>query len=279
MLSQAFEKAKKLGIIQDNPVDNATRPSLPPSKNSPFGVIELLRFMTAALEFKLHAVLMFVLATTSIRPAEAFALRWSDIDLHAGVIHVKRSVVRYKGGYTFEAPKTPRGNRAILLSPHTTYLLAAWHRNAAPGTADSLAFPNTRGEPLHGGYVYHRVFESVIDRAGLPKKRMYDLRHSHATALAADNVNPRVVSDRLGHASSTLTLDVYTGVSPEMQQTAADSTEKMFGDAYLMRHAKPRPTKALRAQQKAFDTAFWSFAGHLLGTDRPPKRLDDVLPD
>ena len=279
MLSRAFDKATKLYLIQDNPVKNATRPKLGQSKNAPYDDLQLLQFLTAALEFRLHAVLMVLLATTSLRPSEAFALRWSDVDLWSGIVQVSRSLVRFKGGYTFEAPKTARGRRGILLSPHTTYLLAAWYAQCLPASPESLVFPNTTGEPLHIAYVYHGVFEKVVERAGLPKRRMYDLRHSHATVLAANEVSPRVVSERLGHASSALTLDVYTGVSAKMQQSAADATEDMFGRQFQLQRPRRRVGKAMSRQQKLFDAAYWAFVADLTGSDKRPRRLEDLLPD
>lgn len=279
MLSTAFEKARRTGLIQQNPVDDATRPKLSPAKNQPYTPLELLRFLTAALENRLHAGLMFMLATTSIRPAEAFGLRWSDVDLRAGSVHVRRSVVRFTGGFTYDSPKTARGTRAILLSAHTTHLLAAWARHNGPHKPDDLVFPNTRGEPLHVAYVYHAIFERAVERAGVPKRRMYDLRHSHATFLAASRVPPRVVSDRLGHASSALTLDVYTGVSADMQASAADATETLFGKRFRLARPKPRTSKALREEQKRFDKAYWGYVAHLLGTENPPREIEDLLED
>lgn len=279
MLSVALERARKTGLIPTNPVSDATRPRLSPSKNKPFTPTELIRFLTAALEHRLHAVLLFLLATTSLRPSEAYGLAWSDVDLRAGVLRVRRTVVRFKGGYTYDAPKTARGNRAVLLSPHTTYLLAAWAHHHAPSEPDHLVFPNGEGKPLHGGYVYHAGFEKVIERAGLPRRRLYDLRHSHATLLAASKVPPRVVSDRLGHASTALTLDVYTGVSVEMQSQAAEATEKLFGKEFRLTRPKVRATKELRDQQKRFDQAYWEYVAELLQTDNPSRKIEDLLPD
>ena len=279
MLSVAFEKARRTGLIQHNPVDDATRPKLSPAKNQPYTPLELLKFLTAALENRRHAVLMFLLATTSIRPAEAFGLWWSDVDLRAGVVHVRRSVVRFTGGFTYKSPKTSRGTRAILLSAHTTHLLAAWARHSGPHEPDDLVFPNTRGKPLHVAYVYHAVFERAAEHAGVPNRRMYDLRHAHATFLAASRVPPRVVSDRLGHASAALTLDVYTGVSADMQAEAADATEALFGKSFRLARPKPRTTKALRSAQERFDKAYWGYVAHLVGTDNPPRKVEDLLGD
>lgn len=279
MLSVALERARKIGLIPTNPVSDATRPRLNPAKNQAFTPTELMRFLTAALEHRLHGVLLFLLATTSLRPSEAYGLAWSDVDLRTGVIRVRRTVVRFKGGYKYDKPKTSRGARAVLLSPHTTYLLAAWAHHLGPREADDLVFPNTQGKPLHGGYVFHAGFEKVIERAGLPRRRMYDLRHSHATWLATSKVSPRVVSERLGHASSALTLDVYTGVNVEMQSAAADATEELFGKEFRLSRPEVRVTKELRERQKQFDKAYWAYAAELLQTPKPPRDIEALLPD
>jgi integrase len=71
--------------------------------------------------------------------------------------------------------------------------------------------------------------QATVKRAGLPEVfRFYDLRHTCATLLLAANVNPKIVAERLGHASVTLTLDTYSHVLPTMQRAAADQLEAML---------------------------------------------------
>jgi integrase len=90
----------------------------------------------------------------------------------------------------------------------------------------NFVFATPEGSPLMPQNLLRRHFRPILERAGLPISiRLYDLRHSCATLLLAANENPKVVSERLGHASITLTLDTYSHVLPSMQHAAADKLE------------------------------------------------------
>ncbi len=81
------------------------------------------------------------------------------------------------------------------------------------------------GEPLDRRYLATHRFKPLLERAGLPKIRFHDLRHTCATLLLSQNVNPKVVSEMLGHASIAITLDTYSHVLPTMQESAAKAME------------------------------------------------------
>lgn len=92
-----------------------------------------------------------------------------------------------------------------------------------------LVFATGEGQPLIRLNVVQKHFKPILERAKLPSTlRLYDLRHSCATLLLAANENPKVVSERLGHASITLTMDTYSHVMPDMQQGASDKLERML---------------------------------------------------
>ena len=83
---------------------------------------------------------------------------------------------------------------------------------------------------LEAKYHRNRHFNKIVKKAGLPIIRLYDRRHTTATLLLSAGLNPKVVSERLGHASIVLTLDTYSHVLPTMQQDATDKIERlMFG--------------------------------------------------
>lgn len=87
-----------------------------------------------------------------------------------------------------------------------------------------LAFCTRRGSPLRRADVYHRLQE-LARVAGLPAVRAHDLRHTHATLLLKRGVYPKVVAERLGHASAAVTLDVYSHILPDTQMAAAQAIE------------------------------------------------------
>ena len=100
-----------------------------------------------------------------------------------------------------------------------------------------LVFTTRAGTPSHQRVIVQEAFKPALERAGLPKEiRLYDLRHTHATLLLLVGIHPKVVSERLGHASVAITLDVYSHVLPNMQQEAAERLEALL--------YAPTPTEA-----------------------------------
>jgi integrase len=176
-----------------------------------------------------------LLLTSGLRPGEALGLKWGDID--GDRLRVQRALVRQDGKrWQLVDPKTARARRVVSLPTSTLRLLQA-HRaqqledrlKAGAAWADNdLVFATRTGEPLDYRVVVRRHFKPLLKAAGLPLMRPYDLRHSCATLLLAAGENVKVVSERLGHASAALTLDVYSHVLPDMQQRAAERLESVL---------------------------------------------------
>lgn len=89
-------------------------------------------------------------------------------------------------------------------------------------------FSNTVGRPLDGMNLLHYSFQPLLQRAGLPRIRFYDVRHTAATLLLGRGINPKIVSEMLGHSQVGITLDLYSHVTPHMQQQAADAMDAAF---------------------------------------------------
>ena len=170
----------------------------------------------------------WVSGTHRLRRAELCGLRWSAVDLDAGrltVLHTVTAVAHRRVGGT---PKTERGIRAVDLDLKTVMALRA-HRSAqleqrmlvGPGWRDEgWVFAMVDGRSWHPDVV-SRAFERLVVSTGLPRVRLHDLRHAHASHLLAAGANVKVVSERLGHASVAFTLDVYAHVMPSQQADAA----------------------------------------------------------
>jgi integrase len=185
-----------------------------------------------------HGLLLEFALITGMRPEEYLALTWRDMDLKKGTATIQRVLVRKRkgGGWSLQPPKTPRSRRCV---PFPLYLAkqleshkrvqnetrlklgSAWKNN-------NLAFASETGTPLSLRNLQRRHFKPILERAKLENIRTYDLRHSCATLLLAAGENPKVVSERLGHASIVLTLDTYSHVLPTMQQAASDKLEKIL---------------------------------------------------
>jgi integrase len=161
-----------------------------------------------------------------------------DVDLDRGTVMVRRALVPDSdGGWTFAEAKTRQSLRTVPLPPSVTRVLAEHKRRqaeerlaAGPEYSNKqLVFATPTGEPLDIRNLVNRHFKKVLEAAKLPKSvRLYDLRHSCATLLLAQGEHPKIVSERLGHASITLTLDTYSHVLPTMQQQAAERLESVL---------------------------------------------------
>lgn len=173
-----------------------------------------------------------------MRPEEYLGLQWKDVDTDRGTVTVRRALVwREKGGWYFGEPKTARSRRSIPLPVSIVRALGEHHRKQGEERLKSgpdyqqhdLVFATPEGGPLAPRNLKRRHFRPILERAKLPPDfRLYDLRHSCATLLLAAGEHPKVVSERLGHATVTLTLDVYSHVLPTMQEAATERLEKML---------------------------------------------------
>ena len=174
-----------------------------------------------------------------MRPEEYLGLQWKDVELEKGTVTVQRTLVwrRKGGGWYFSEPKTARSRRTIPLPVSLVQRMREHRRKQAEQRLkaspkyhnNDLVFATAEGSPLMPRNLLSRHFKPTLKRAELPNSiRLYDLRHSCATLLLAAGENPKVVSERLGHAGITMTLDVYSHVLPSMQQAAAERLERLL---------------------------------------------------
>lgn len=157
------------------------------------------------------------------------ALKWGDVDLNLATLSVNRSVYRAKGSQSiYQDPKTARGRRLVALTPSSVLVLRSLReRQEADGllqgyavNEDSPVFRYRDGSPiLPRGF--SAAFTKIMHRAGLEGYRPHDARHAHATLMLRQGVHPKIVQERLGHAKVGTTLDIYSHVTPGLQQAAA----------------------------------------------------------
>ena len=160
-------------------------------------------------------------------------LKWEDVDLGAGTLQVRRTLTTAKGGPVLSTPKTKGSRRTVKLSQtalgtlrsHLERQLGEIDRAGDLWRENGLIFASEFGEPLDRRYITTHRFKPLLKRVGLPQIRFHDLRHTCATLLLSKNVNPKVVSEMLGHASIAITLDTYSHVLPNMQESAAAAME------------------------------------------------------
>ena len=169
-----------------------------------------------------------------LRRGEVLGLRWQDIDLKAGLVHIRQALVRIthhearRTELVFQEPKTASSRRTIPL-PEICLVALRSHRaqqaeerlRLGHGYTDhDLVFCQADGGPMNPRTM-NRYFTQVINQAGLPAIRLHDARHTYATWLLEHGVSPKVAQTLLGHSSITITLDLYSHVSLEMEKQAA----------------------------------------------------------
>jgi integrase len=116
------------------------------------------------------------------------------------------------------------------LAEHRERQAAEREQQGAQWEEQGLVFPNSVGGPLDPHNLRQRSFFPLLDRAGLPRIRFHDLRHSCATLLLSEGVHPKIVSDLLGHSQIGITLDLYSHVTATMQAVAAEAMGRLLGD-------------------------------------------------
>jgi integrase len=176
--------------------------------------------------------------STGMRRGEILAVRWKNVDLELGTLRVVESLEQTKTGIRFKAPKSGR-HRAITLPGYAVEELRQLKREQAEAllalgvrqTSNTLLCCRADGEPhqpLSLTYEFARFMRRLKD---LPRVRFHDLRHSHATQLLASGVHPKIASERLGHASVGITLDLYSHVTDTMQTEAASKLDSAMQGA------------------------------------------------
>jgi len=228
VLHKALGQAVRWCLIPRNPADAVERPRMPKKEFRALTSEEAARLLEAAREDRLHA--LWVLAvTTGMRLGELLGLRWEDVDLERGTVTVRRQLQWLEGEPTFPEPKSARSRRTIALPGLAVAALREhrkrqleWRLRLGEVWQDhGLVFTTEIGTPLHPSNVRQRHFHPLLERAGLPRIRFHDLRHTCATLLLAQGVHPKLVQEQLGHSQISVTLDTYSHVTAPMMREAA----------------------------------------------------------
>jgi integrase len=221
-LHRALRDAVRWGLLSDNPADRCD----PPRARSDdvvemrtWDVTQLRRFLETVRDDALYPV-WHVLAMTGMRRGECLGMRWSDIELAEGRIAVRKCLVAVGSEVRLSQPKTARARRVIALDPSTIDVLATHAASRDPQDTAGLVFTSAEGGFLNPNRVSKR-FARLVAVSGLPRIRLHDLRHTHATIALRAGVHPKIVSERLGHSTVSLTLDVYSHAVTHMQREAA----------------------------------------------------------
>ena len=237
VVNRVFKFAISLGIVQTNPVDRIIRPKQQPPKSEKIALTkeELNQFLTLAKEHArpvLYAA-WHTLAYTGLRKGELLGLEWSDIDLDNKVISVQHDLVMANGKYRIQSPKTRKSIRKITIDDTTASVLKSWKLEQKKlffknGVKNSnIVFSGSSGEYLDKSH-FRVSLKKFLKRYDLPAITVHGLRHTHASLLFEAGVEPKTISDRLGHANIQTTLDMYTHLNDNQRSDVADRLLKFL---------------------------------------------------
>lgn len=241
----ALTQAVRWQLLARNPADAVEPPGKQRKETHTLTRQETVQLLQAAADDRYYALYYLALAT-GMRRAELLALRWADLDLKRATVQVRRSLEWVKDDQrvsddqpafkaVFTEPKTSMGRRNITLPTGAVTALKAHRKRqqeerlrAGPHYQDhDLVFCLPDGSPVPP-YEVSRKLGNILKGAGLPPVRFHDLRHTHATLLLEQGVHPKVVSERLGHSSITVTMDIYSHVSQNMQAQVARQVDDLL---------------------------------------------------
>lgn len=226
LINDSLKKAERWGLIARNPAALVDRPKAVKKEITVWNVEEVRQFLKYAKKGGRYYIAFLLALTTGMRQGEILGLRWKDVDFENGCVRITQTLSS-DGKDLLPYTKTKSGSRTIDLPEETvTALKMHWlfirgerEKNRSYKNLD-LVVCTEFGTPTHKSNI-RRVFKSIIEKADIPKIRFHDMRHTHATLLLLQGVNPKIVSERLGHADVRITLDTYSHILPSMQKEVA----------------------------------------------------------
>lgn len=224
LLSAVMGYAQRRGYSLENPVRGATLPKIKKAEVCFLSADQARTLIEATPpDFK---CLIATALLTGMRAGELAALMWHDIDYDKHVIHVQRSAWRK----TLTTPKTGNSYRSIDIPPTLERMLEEWSASPLRAQTTDLVFSDARGDILNMDNVKARVLNPALERAGLPKMRFHDLRHTYASILIANGEPLKYIQAMMGHGSIAITADTYGHLLADVHSTAASRLEKaVFG--------------------------------------------------
>ena len=237
IVNRVFKYAMHLDIIQTNPVDRIIRPKQQEARKEKIALTkeELNQFLKLAKEDAKPVlyVAWHTLAYTGLRRGELLGLEWSDIDFKNKTISINRTLVSINGRLSVQSPKTKRSTRTISLDDSTVQVLKNWKLEQKKTffkngiKSRNIVITNTVGGYFDFGN-FRDDLQTFISKHKLKQFSVHSLRHTHASLLFEAGIEPKTISDRLGHSNIQTTLDMYTHLNDRQRSDVADRLLKFL---------------------------------------------------
>ena len=240
VFKKALTQAVTWKLITSNPTEGAVLPKVENKEIEFLDRGELATLLDALEGRSLHPIVLLA-ATTGMRRGELLGLHWSDVDLDEGWLRVTQTLEQTtKHGLQLKEPKSKAGRRKISLPQITVAMLRKHQLDQSElrlklglgGQNDGLVLPvldADKGFTFRSPRALTKEFDRLVRSLDITRITFHGLRHTHITHLLMDNVPIKLVSQRAGHASVSITLDVYGHVLPDMQQGVADLIDQQLG--------------------------------------------------
>jgi integrase len=231
LLRTLVKNAVNTRVIDFNPIAGFKLPTYDAPERNVWSADQIRTFLGRAQDDRLHALFRVALLY-GLRRGELLGLRWEDVDLDRGTLAVRQQLGWFGSTPEVGPPKTRRSRRSFRIDDGTVSALRRHRREqreeqlraggAWQGTAWGLVFANEDGSPLRP-YAPLFALHHLAEEVDLPRLTLHELRHTAITNMLASGINPKVASERAGHATVAMTLDLYGHVLAEQDEAAADA--------------------------------------------------------
>lgn len=231
ILRKALSQAVKLQLINKNPADYVEVPKKKTFHAKVLNESDIPKFLNIFKSTDIYIAIVLAIGV-GLRRGEVLGIRWNDIDFKNKTISINQTLLHGNKGYIFSTPKSEKSRRTIVISDSILYILNEVRekqcddkRKLGKSYNDSgLIICKNDGSPINPSTFSH-VFSKVLKDNYFSHIRFHDLRHTNATLMLKNNIPAKIASERLGHSSIGITLDLYSHVLNEMQEEAAEKLE------------------------------------------------------
>ena len=240
ILSVALNDAVKWHRIMFNPCKHLTAPRAQKTEMKYITHEQAMQLLEAAKGYRIENIILLAVSL-GLRRGEILGLHWDDIDFVQDKLYVRRTVsyIPPQDGaqhmYLETDPKTATSKRTIILpafiqealKTHRSFQLQERLKAGEAWEQNNLVFCSSLGKHVKPSSLRDQ-FKCALEKASLPDMRFHDLRHSAATILLSMGVNIKVIQELLGHANISITLDIYSHVTPDMQRDAMKDLDRQY---------------------------------------------------
>lgn len=235
LISIMFKQAKKWKFIDSNPNEDATKPKLVKRKRNFYNNEQVQELFNCLANEDIKTKTLITLAIDSgIRRSELCAIRWNDIDFANKTLYIDNSLKVIDGEVDEAKAKTEYSVRTIDLSSSTIELLKEYKKMqdeyikelGSKWLGTNRVFTAKDGKHMHPDTT-NKILQRVLNKYNLPKLSFHELRHTCASILNSNGIDPKTISERLGHADASITMNIYTHTFEDNKKASARVFDNM----------------------------------------------------